>query len=60
MNVAPKTNIDTCGCESSWYSKKKYKQNLKQIPWNPSLTEIQKTTEKHSTYSEKCVANLNQ
>ena len=60
MNVAPKTNNDTCSCESSWYSKKRYKQNLQQIPGNPSLTEIQKTTEKHSTYFEKSVANLNQ
>ena len=40
--MSPKTNIDTCSCGSSWYSKKGTNKYLQQIPGEPSITEIQK------------------
>ena len=61
MNVAPKTNIDTCSCGSSWYSKKRYKQILTTNPWKTkSNRNPENCTNKHSTYSEKSVVNLSQ
>ena len=46
-NMAPKTNIDTSSCGSSWYSKKGTNEYLVQIRVKLSLAEIQKMSTVH-------------
>ena len=58
-NVAPKTNIDTCSCGSSWYCKKGTNVYLQQIPGKAKSNRYpENCTNKGSTYSEKSNVNL--
>ena len=50
-NVATKTDTDTCSYESSWYSKKRYKQIFTINPWKKYKRNPENCTNKHNIYS---------
>ena len=58
-NVAPKTNIYTCSCESSWYSKKRQKRIFATNSWRAkSNRNPEYCTNEQNTYSQKSIVNL--
>ena len=58
-NVAPKTNIYTCSCESSWYSKKRQKRIFATNSWRAkSNRNPENCTNEQNTYSQKSIVNL--
>ena len=58
-NVAPKTNIYTCSCESSWYSRKRQKRIFATNSWRAkSNRNPENCTNEQNTYSQKSIVNL--
>ena len=61
MDVAPKININTCSCGSSWYGKIRYKQKFAANPQKVNANRNPENfTNKHIISCEKSVADLNQ